>query len=216
MNFNPRDIEQLVPRVFPTSINNGKCQLNCNINPSTIELESNYLPLISQNLSHFYIEINGNDWSSAKLQEMQEEGLIYVSYHVRSNATEADSENLPIIGFISFVDTLDDEGRVLYLYEIHIHPDHQGEGVGRVLINGFHQLAKQLPKRNGEQIDGYAQERGQVLKGTKLTVFSANDVLNWYFKLGYQLSEDSPRDRKLRNGRVIQPDYYLLYREILN
>lgn len=184
------------------------------MNPPRIQIEK-FAALVELNLSHFYIELNGNEWFSNKLEEMQENGLVYVSYHA-SASSRSHSRNVDdLIGFISFVDTLDHEGRVLYLYEIHIHPDHQHRGIGKLMIDKFHQLAREISHTKKENVNNEKDERGgQVLKGTKLTVFSENGVVGWYKRLGYLVSEDSPRDRVLRSGKVVKPDYYLLYREV--
>lgn len=150
-------------------------------------------------IGRHYIKHKGPEWEHEKLNEMQEDCLIYVYY--------CDSKS-NVIAFVSFVLTFE-EGLVLYLYEIQILPDYQGQGLGKTLIDSFHQLAPM--HREGLVIDGLDISD---LEGTKLTVFSDNKALNWYQMLGYELAEESPTDKKLRGGKVIKPDYYILFRKV--
>ena len=44
-----------------------------------------------------------------------------------------------------------------------------------------------------------------------LTCFVCNEhARSFYKKLGFELDESSPQDRKLRGGRVLKSDYVLL------
>jgi N-alpha-acetyltransferase 40 len=48
---------------------------------------------------------------------------------------------------------------------------------------------------------------------TMLTCFVSNDRgAQFYKKLGFEVDESSPRDRKLRGGKVIKADYMILAR----
>lgn len=202
MNYNPSSLIPFIPESFPskitttTSTTTTEYTIQIHKEPSNVKP---YLNLVKINLDKFYTSQHGHDWELEKEKEMKEDGLLYISYH--------DSIKNNLIAFISLMDTLDNGIRVLYLYEIHIDPIHQGEGIGKFLINGFHQLAFKLSK-SSIQLGN--------LKGTKLTVFSGNEfAINWYKKFGYKLSDDSPVDKKLRNGKIIKPNYYLLFRSIM-
>lgn len=205
MNYNPQRLESLIESAFPETYGDIYDR-TVEINPQNVE---SFASLVKINLGEFYSRINGIDWFDDKVIEMQERGLVYVSY----------KKNNEVIGFVSFVDTWDDEdGRVLYLYEIQISPNYQGEGLGKKLIESFHKLALKMSKTDlpsSGNITGYLNNNDDKrLSATKLTVFSENKVVNWYKNLGYLLSEDSPRDRKLRNGKIIKPDYYLMVRKV--
>ena len=55
----------------------------------------------------------------------------------------------------------------------------------------------------------------RTVKGTALTVFSDNErAFKWYSNLGYKLTEGSPVDEKLRSGKVVKPEYYLMRRDL--
>lgn len=46
-----------------------------------------------------------------------------------------------------------------------------------------------------------------------LTCFvSNNEGLNFYKKLGFETDDFSPRERKLRGGKTVKPDYVILSR----
>lgn len=214
MNYNPEGIEQLIRECFPGKFANNY-ESKVEINPQIV---TPFASLVANNLGDFYRSINGDDWLDAKIDEMQEKGLVYVTYLDKNE----------IIGFISFVDTWDDQDkRVLYLYEIQINPKYQNKGLGKSLIQSFHNLALKISENDiryyntrcatgnstGIYLD-HSTKDSEKLAGTKLTVFSENKVVNWYYKLGYILSQDSPRDRQLRSGKIIKPDYYLMIRKV--
>ena len=95
--------------------------------------------------------------------------------------------------------TYNEGEKVLYLYEIHLHPLYQGMGIGSFLLDNFHQLSASLS--------------GQLkTSATSLTVFSANErAFKWYKSTGYELTQQSPQDRKLR-GKIVKPECYWLRR----
>ena len=101
-------------------------------------------------------------------------------------------------GFMSFMLTFEDGFEVIYLYEIHLHSDLQGSGLGKHLMSIF-------------------EGAGSIVEVKKamLTVFNANSrALRFYEKLGYAVDDFSPRSRKLRNGVVKDPDYVILSKGI--
>ena len=130
-------------------------------------------------------------WSRAKKRkEMQLPDLRYI---IIRKAHGGD-----IMGFASFMLTFEDGYEVIYLYEIHLHRDLQGLGLGKQLMEMF------------EGAGSIAE-----VKKAMLTVFKANDkALRFYENLGYSEDDFSPRPRKLRNGIVKEPDYVILSKEL--
>ena len=109
------------------------------------------------------------------------------------------SHNGVLRGFMSFMLTFEDGFEVIYLYEIHLHCELQGSGLGKHLMSIF------------EGAGSIAE-----VKKAMLTVFKANEkALRFYEKLGYAEDDFSPRPRKLRNGVLKEPDYVILSKEIL-
>lgn len=152
------------------------------------------------NLDAFYRKHTGKkNWMADKIIEMQEAGLVYVWY--LNSAKE-------MVGFVSFKLCADEDGSVLYLYEIHIHPQHQARKYGSRLIDALHQMVSHL------RTDGTIKYfRG--LHGVSLTVFPDNvRACEWYRRLGYDFTDDSPRDKITRTGKKVPPDYYLLTHKI--
>lgn len=158
------------------------------------------LNLVDQNLREHYSRLDGKDWKVAKKTEMSEDGLVYLYYK--------DMETGTMAAFLSFMITWDDldvkTNKVLYLYEIHVSKEYQGLRIGAQLIESFHALSQLLNDVDNEIIETDA---------TCLTVFSDNlQALKWYKKLGYTLTDNSPKDKVLRNKKVIKPSYYLMIR----
>lgn len=58
-----------------------------------------------------------------------------------------------------------------------------------------------------------AASRIETVGKTMLTCFAANGrARRFYHGLGYGVDETSPRERTLRGGRVVVPDYVILSR----
>ncbi|CAK7895120.1 hypothetical protein CAAN1_05S01728 [[Candida] anglica] len=157
------------------------------------------LNLVDQNLREHYIRNNGKDWKIDKKEEMSENGLVYVYYK--------DQETGALAAFMSYMLTYNDpeskDEKVLYLYEIHVSREYQSSKIGTTLIDNYHKLSQDLNNSN------------DILESdaTSLTVFSDNlKALNWYKKMGYKYTKDSPRDKVLRK-KVVKPPYYLLTRK---
>ena len=130
-------------------------------------------------------------WSRArKSKEMQLPDLRYIVLRSYPGG--------PIQGFISFMLTFEDGFEVIYLYEIHLHTNLHGLGHGKHLMSIF------------ENAGSIAE-----VKKAMLTVFKANEkALRFYENLGYSEDDFSPRPRKLRNGVVKEPDYFILSKEL--
>lgn len=200
VNYDITPYLQLIDEHFPLqiNINNNQIIKRCiHINATDTELQdSNYkdfIELIDSNIGTYYKKIDGPNWKEDKLEEMKHDKLVYISYY----------SGEVLIGFLSFVLTFDEYelSKIFYLYEIHILSKFQNAGLGGKLINAFHSLI-------GPPSDNIMIDKIEIFK---LTVFSDNEVaINWYRKLGYELSAESPVDRPLRNGKVIKPDYYIM------
>ncbi|KAK7687411.1 hypothetical protein QCA50_009276 [Cerrena zonata] len=163
------------------------------------------LDLVDLNLGSYYQKRLGKNWKDEKRDEMEESGLVYVIY------TDALTKN--IVAFTSVKLVAELAAKVLYLYEIQISSQYQSIGVGSKLISSFHKLATKLNDLVGDAKYKYSTHFSN--EGTSLTVFSDNDrALNWYFNLGYTFTDDSPRDKLLRNEKVVKPSFYLLTRPL--
>lgn len=174
------------------------------------------LQLLDTTIGLLYHDIEGPDWKQEKVDEMQEKGLVYAWY------------GDDVMAFVSFM-LVEEEGvKVLYLYEIHVDPRAQGEGLGGEMVGNLHQLARALDRAaagtgagttgtkistTGTSTTGTGTRQHLSCKGTSLTVFSKNQkAFEWYKKLGYELAEHSPVDRWLR-GRRVKPSYYIMTRK---
>lgn len=178
-------------QAFPKGIGDAMIGVLTVENLSPLKMSA-ALELVLENLEHHYVHANGPDWRAEKTDEMKESGLVYVTYFLGDT----------LGAFVSCKLVVENHRVVLYLYEIHLAKHMQGLGHGSRLMASFHAAARSLS----------STEFGCT--GTNLTVFSANArARDWYFHLGYDYTEDSPRDKKLR-GRIIRPDIYLLQRNI--
>lgn len=99
-----------------------------------------------------------------------------------------------VLGFLSFMVTYEDGKEVIYCYEIHLSPDVQGRGLGKILINRYEEIGRRIG-----------------LEKAMLSVFKSNlRALNMYVTSGYEVDEFSPQPRKLRNGTVKEADYLIM------
>lgn len=191
----------ILKNVFPEEIASLKRRVKTHLNNESDTDE--YTQLMQLTIASHYIARDGPDWAEKKREELTLEGLTFVGYYDDSNQLKA---------FITILLTTDDWGLVLYLYEIHVHPDYHSRHIGSQLITSFHKLAVLL-QQCGTMLD--SNTCASHLNSTKLTVFSDNDrAVQWYTKLGYLLSDESPQNKVLRSGRVIKPAYYILYRPL--
>ncbi|ORY87039.1 acyl-CoA N-acyltransferase, partial [Protomyces lactucae-debilis] len=100
-----------------------------------------------------------------------------------------------LVAFLSMQLVDEEGGFVLYCYEVQVDDSHQGQGLGKWLMDAFHLLAQH-----------------HRLARTMLTCFSCNTrALAFYKALGYELDSTSPEPRRLRN-KLMQPDYQILTR----
>ncbi|CAI7626741.1 unnamed protein product [Penicillium pancosmium] len=109
------------------------------------------------------------------------------------------SESARILGFLSFMVTYEDGKEVVYCYEIHLSRVARGRGLGGVLMN---------------RMEGIGRLIG--LEKAMLTVFKSNVAAReFYRKGGYEVDENSPQPRTLRNGTVKEWDYEILSKRLI-
>ncbi|KAL7908764.1 acyl-CoA N-acyltransferase [Trichoderma velutinum] len=128
-------------------------------------------------------------WHPAmKRKEMKSPDLRYILVRDDGGAVK---------GFTSLMPTFENHEPVLYCYEVHLLPELQGSGLGRHLMNQLITIAENIPST----------------KKIMLTCFTSNlSGLKFYEKLGFTKDDFSPRDRTLRGGKVVHPDYVILSR----
>ncbi|MCJ1294009.1 hypothetical protein MMC34_005566 [Xylographa carneopallida] len=104
----------------------------------------------------------------------------------------------PPEGFLSFMLTYEDGKEVIYVYEVHLAETLRKGGLGKLLVG----LVEEVGCKVG-------------VEKAMLTVFVANEgARSFYERLGYDVDEFSPGERKLRGGVVIVPDYVILSKRL--
>ncbi|UKZ75402.1 hypothetical protein TrVFT333_003087 [Trichoderma virens FT-333] len=129
-------------------------------------------------------------------------------------------------GFTSLMPTFENHEPVLYCYEVHLLPELQGQVPSLLSIQLssllfipiFKAYLSTLPARSGlgkylmNQLITIAENIPSTKK-VMLTCFTSNfNGLKFYEKLGFTKDDFSPRDRTLRGGKVVRPDYVILSR----
>ncbi|KAI5467343.1 acyl-CoA N-acyltransferase [Mariannaea sp. PMI_226] len=141
-------------------------------------------------------ETSGADYRSSsigwhvavKKKEMRSPDLRYIL------VKDADSS---IRGFASMMPTFENHEPVVYCYEIHLKPELQGTGLGTKLMGHLVDVAENIP----------------TVEKVMLTCFVSNTSgLKFYEKLGFTKDDYSPRERKLRGGKTVIPDFVILSR----
>ncbi|KAF5027768.1 hypothetical protein F66182_146 [Fusarium sp. NRRL 66182] len=124
-------------------------------------------------------------WHPAvKKKEMRSPDLRYIL------VKDSDSD---IKGFTSFMPTFENHEPVVYCYEVHLKPELQGKLMSYVV-----DVAENIP----------------TVEKVMLTCFVSNaSAFTFYQKLGFTKDDYSPRERKLRGGKVVVPDYVILSRQ---
>ncbi|KAF2134095.1 acyl-CoA N-acyltransferase [Dothidotthia symphoricarpi CBS 119687] len=107
-----------------------------------------------------------------------------------------------ILGFISFMFTHDDpphqDREVVYIYEVHLHENLRGRGLGSNLVEFVEKVARRFN-----------------ISKTMLTVFMSNYKAKAVYKrLGYAKDECSPQARVMRS-KTIKPDYVIMSKGLL-
>ncbi|KAH0286807.1 hypothetical protein KCU62_g6422, partial [Aureobasidium sp. EXF-3399] len=141
-----------------------------------------------------------------KLGEMKDEDMRYLIVRLKDShqpnlekqwSKDQKLDSL-ITGFLSFMITQEEEENVVYIYEIHISEHFRDCGLGRHLFSMVEHI-------------GDVTEMDKAM----LTVFKRNTYARrWYDSRGYSVDEISPRPRKLRGGRSIEPDYEILSKRL--
>ncbi|KAK4152199.1 N-alpha-acetyltransferase 40 [Chaetomidium leptoderma] len=147
--------------------------------------------LIEQSSRKDYENSAGKWDPEQKRKEMRSPGLRYILVK--------EKDNMVIRGFTSLMPTYEEGQPVIYCYEIHLQPELQGTGLGSLLM-GFHStVAANLPP----------------ITKVMLTCFVANQRgLDFYKKLGFEKDDISPGPRKLRYGKIFNPDYVIMSKTV--
>ncbi|KAH9986260.1 acyl-CoA N-acyltransferase [Xylariaceae sp. FL0662B] len=98
-------------------------------------------------------------------------------------------------GFTSLMPTYEEGEPVIYCYEIHLKPELQGTGLGKILISFLERIAANTPP----------------IDKVMLTCFLSNQkALGFYKRSGFEKDAISPGPRKLRFGKEFVPDYVIM------
>ncbi|KAF3069727.1 hypothetical protein GL218_07994 [Daldinia childiae] len=102
-------------------------------------------------------------------------------------------------GFTSLMPTYEEGEPVIYCYEIHLKPELQGTGLGKILMGFLENVAVNTPP----------------VEKVMLTCFLSNQrAFTFYKKLGFEKDEISPEPRKLRFGKEFIPDYVIMSKAV--
>ncbi|KAG6219724.1 hypothetical protein E4U34_003447 [Claviceps purpurea] len=124
---------------------------------------------------------------SAKMKEMRSPELRYILV-LRDDQ---------VCGFMSMMPTYENGEAVLYCYEIHLKTELKGSGLGKQLMHFLFE----------------AGDRIQLVDKVMLTCFVSNKhARQFYERLGFEVDACSPRERKLRGGRIVMPDFVIMSR----
>ncbi|PGH14706.1 hypothetical protein AJ79_02872 [Helicocarpus griseus UAMH5409] len=209
-----RDFTISIPRPTTTPTDKGQydtysLQIDSSSSIPRADLESCFL-LVKLTSSEMY-KHSTTGWSPAqKKKEMKLRDMRYMLLVRTSSTAEPEpkkgtekrariaSGGRDIGGFLSFMVTYEDGIEVIYCYEIHLAPELQHRGLGKILL-------------------GYLEEIGRTIRLRKamLTVFRANEsAMRFYERMGYREDEFSPKPMKLRNGNIREYDYMILSKEL--
>jgi len=157
----------------------------------------------------------------AKQLEMREKGMHYLLLlpNYQPTATQPHAQSIPalepvevakqLLGFLSFMLTIDDGVPVIYIYEIHLCTAVRGQGLGKTLLG----CVDAIGRRTGMQM-------------AMLTVFVSNKAaIGFYEGLGYEKWDEEyiPTTRRLRSTRKLadpaaemrKPSYIIMAKDLL-
>ncbi|VUC29663.1 unnamed protein product [Clonostachys rosea] len=155
------------------------------------ELETCY-NLIEKTSGEDYRNSSSGWHPVAKRKEMRSPGLRYIL--IQADLGEGNDDS-GIRGFMSIMPTVENAEPVVYVYEVHLETELQGTRLGRLLMEYVRVIAENIPS----------------VEKVMLTCFVSNErARRFYGKMGFDLDESSPRDRKLRGGKVVTSDYVIL------
>lgn len=175
-----------VPSVFPKETDGLALDVGTSYSDA-------YVDVVDACMGETYHKVKGPNWREEKREELKAPGIVYISY-----------SSLKTACFMAIRPVDEPFGHCLYLYEIQIMAEFQGKRLGSRLMLCFHNLAASLSE---------VPQFGFSAVGTALTVFAANErAIAFYRKLGYNRAAHSPRNRRLRNGKLLKPEYYIMER----
>ncbi|KAI4767497.1 hypothetical protein E4T52_17331 [Aureobasidium sp. EXF-3400] len=215
-NFHPRRVEQGPGSIVDTSTPEFKIDMFTSSNLfEQVEAEmTTATPRTPQTLFELIKLTSYKDYNASsqgwhdenKLEEMADEDMRYLVVRLEGGHFPAPEKqwtknpklDQSIIGFLSFMITQEEDENVVYIYEIHISEHYREYGLGRHLFS----MVEHIGKVTG-------------MDKAMLTVFKRNThARRWYDARGYSVDEISPRPRKLRGGRSIEPDYEILSKRL--
>ncbi|CAK7265671.1 N alpha-acetyl-transferase [Sporothrix epigloea] len=121
-----------------------------------------------------------------------------VASSVETTSTVTRTATIP--AFTSLMPVYEEGEPVVYCYEIHLSPSLRGSGLGRLLL-GFQSII--------------AHNLGPPVSKVMLTCFLSNSrALQFYKSQGFVTDELAPATRRLRGGKVFQPDYTILSKPV--
>ncbi|PGH33071.1 hypothetical protein GX50_04145 [[Emmonsia] crescens] len=210
-----RDFSMSVPCQTPTVTDQGRydtysIEIHSSSSISKTDLESCFL-LVKLTSSKMY-KHSTTGWSPVKKKnEMKLLDMRYMLLVRSTTPTEpepqknSDKKTRPsetggreLGGFLSFMVTYEDEIEVLYCYEVHLAPELQHRGLGKILLGYYEEIGRNIG-----------------LQKAMLTVFKVNgSAIRFYERLGYGEDGFSPKPMKLRNGHIREYDYMILSKDI--
>lgn len=204
---------------------------------SEAELEACF-ELIEETSGEDYRQSSDGWHPVAKRQEMRSPELRYVlvkkTADDREGIRDEDVGKDALRGFISMMPTFETGKPVVYVYEIHLAAELQGSvrtshiacrlalhlhththiHTHSLTHSNTHVLILESRSGLGRQLMGYAQSTASNIPGVgkvMLTCFTRNEGgMRFYDKLGFSTHESSPRERRLRGGRIVTSDYVIL------
>ncbi|EPX70909.1 histone N-acetyltransferase [Schizosaccharomyces octosporus yFS286] len=146
--------------------------------------------LVKENMQTLY-ENSVLSWDEEeKWKEMSMDTLHYVCLYT--------IEHHKLIGFMSFEETIEADLPCLYLYELQITKDMRRKGCGSWLMKQLTRIAEQ-----------------RRIPYLFLTVFGKNEqALQFYHRFHFSPHATSPQPKKFRSGKVVHPDYYIMYSRV--
>lgn len=146
--------------------------------------------LVERTSSAAYRASSGG-WSAVKKRKEME--LLDMRF-LLLKSVEHNCRTGSVRSFLSFMITVEDDREVVYVYELHLRKEMRGRGVGKWMM---------------KQVEKIGRRAG--VEKTMLSVFRSNEGgRRFYEGLGYGVDDISPGPRRLRGGRVMEPEYSIL------
>ncbi|KAG9255985.1 acyl-CoA N-acyltransferase [Emericellopsis atlantica] len=146
--------------------------------------------LIDETSGKAYRESVAGWHPEVKKEEMRSPELRYILVKQKDDPTDQ------VLGYTSLMPTFEDGFPVIYCYEIHLREALRGTGLGRRMMELLSTIAHNIP----------------TIKKVMLTCFLSNEAgMTFYRRIGFQVDESSPKERKLRT-KIVKPDYAIMSR----